>query len=107
MSKELTLKDIIDVLCHYDLEHSKFPSNYVAEISEDIPIIYGMACDDKRKIFIDEEAAYETMREVVLHEIYHCHHFLKGDLDGVPHSKMEKIVTREAKDHVKKLYSRD
>ncbi len=100
--KTLTLKDVIDTFVSYDLEHSRFPHNYMLD-NLDIPIIGGMAIDDKKLILIDKELPTETMREVIIHELIHTKHYRLGDLPRDINT-IERIVHKETGLVYKKLY---
>ncbi len=103
--KPLTLKDVIDSLVIYDIEHCRFPHNYLAEVGVDIPIIGGMALDDRKKILIDIELPQEEMREVIIHELIHTKHYRLGDLPRNI-NQLEKHVEFETKLTYNKLYSK-
>lgn len=102
--KQLTLTDIITVLCNYNLTHTKFPHNYMSDGDYDIPYIRGMIIDGKKQIYINSDISYEMKRETVLHELYHADSFIKGYLDGVPYEKMEQLINKATKQHLKKLW---
>lgn len=99
--KMLNLKDVIDTLAYYDLEHCRFPHNYMLDM--DMPIIDGMVIDDRKLILINKELPTETSREVVLHELIHTKHFRDGDLPKNINT-IERIVQRETEMTYKKLY---
>ncbi|MHA1302355.1 MAG: hypothetical protein ACTSPI_01450 [Candidatus Heimdallarchaeaceae archaeon] len=79
----LNLKDVIETLLVYNIEHTKFPHNYFAEIDENTKVLGGLAMDDKKLILIDQDTGNEEMREIIIHELIHTKHFRKGDLRGM------------------------
>ena len=99
--KTLNLKDVIETLTLYDLEHCRFPHNYMIDM--DIPMVGGMALDDRKLILIDKELPTESMKEVVIHELIHTKHYRDGDLPRNINT-IEKIVQRETELTYKKLY---
>jgi len=90
--EKLTLKDVIETLIVYQIEHCRFPHNYLEKAGYDIPIIHGLAMDDKKLILIDKEQCCEEKRESVIHELIHTKHYKLGDLKG---GNMEKVVQSE------------
>lgn len=98
----LKLKDVIEVISEYDIKHTLFPHNYYAEICQSVPVIRGVALGDKRLILLDSEQSIEEMRETVIHELLHCHHYNLGDLRG--YQNIERVVQRETRETYKKLY---
>jgi len=96
----LTLKDVIETLVTYDINHSLFPHNYMVDYFNDVPIIRGLAIDDKKLILIDSEQGNEEMRETIIHELIHTKHYRLGDL----RSQIEKIVQDETVLTYKMLY---
>ncbi|MFH1978875.1 MAG: hypothetical protein ABII97_00595 [Patescibacteria group bacterium] len=90
----LALREVIDILAHYDLEHCRFPHNYLADTGLGIPELRGLVVDDKKLILISNELGFEEARETIVHELLHCKHFLRGDL---PHNikRIEKVVEQE------------
>ena len=101
--KELTLADVIETLIHYDVEHCRFPHNYLAEFVKGIPELGGWALDDKKLILINKEECDERRREIVIHELLHTVHFRRGDLPR-DIKKIEEIVEAETELVYKKLY---
>jgi hypothetical protein len=102
--KHLTLKDAIEVLAIYNLEHCRFPHNYFSETEfGDIPKLRGATIDDKRLILIDIEQGIEQTKEAVIHEILHGKHFIKGDLPN-DQRRREKAVDVETDVVYLKLY---
>lgn len=100
--KTLTLKDVINTLTYYDLEHCRFPHNYMID-NMDVPIVGGMALDDRKLILIDKDLPTESSKEVVIHELIHTKHYRDGDLPRNINT-IEKIVQRETEMTYKKLY---
>ena len=100
--KTLNLKDVIETLTYYNLEHSRFPHNYMID-NLDVPIIGGMALDDRKLILIDKELPLESGREIVIHELIHTKHYRNGDLPRNINT-IERIVQRETEMTYKKLY---
>ncbi|MFC1625319.1 hypothetical protein ACFL1O_00335 [Patescibacteria group bacterium] len=92
----LTLKDVIEALAIYDVEHCRFPHNYFAETDAfgKIPELHGMVIDDQKLILIDDEQGTEIIKQTVVHELLHARHFMVGDL---PHNNkiIEKVVNTE------------
>jgi len=80
--RALTLKEAIEALAIYNIEHCRFPHNYFAETGDfgDIPELHGLVLDDRRLILIDKEQGIEEIKESVIHELIHAKHFMKGDL---------------------------
>jgi len=102
--KLLTLKDAIETLVTYNVEHCRFPHNYLSDVFEDIPDIRGLAMDDKKLILLDREQGTEEMRETIIHELIHTKHFRLGDLRGI--KTIENHVMRETKLTYDKLYKK-
>jgi len=100
--EELTLKDVIEALIFYDIEHCRFPHNYIAG-SDDIPRLRGLTLDDKRLILINREQGTEELRETIIHELHHIKHFRLGDLEN-NNRKIEAVVRAETAKTYKKLY---
>lgn len=101
--KKLTLKDVVEVLAIYDLEHCRFPHNYMSELYNDVPIIRGMAVGSKKLILLDREQNTEQMKETLIHELIHCKHFQLGDLKDTGNI-VEKHVDKETALTYKLLY---
>ena len=80
MKTRLTLKDVIETLAIYDIEHCRFPHNYLADAGMDIPNIAGLCINDKKLILIDKEQGDEELKETIIHELIHAKHYKKGDL---------------------------
>lgn len=99
--KTLTLKEVIETLVLYDLEHTRFPHNYLAEFDYSVPTIRGLCMDDKKLILIDREQCREDMRETIIHELLHSRHYQLGDLTT---RQTERIVNEETAFTYKKLY---
>jgi len=100
--KSLTLKDVIETLSIYDIEHCRFPHNYMAEVYEEIPLIYGMILDERKLILIDNEQGQEETKETVIHELLHAKHYRLGNLKG--YKNIEKHVEKETSLTYKLLY---
>ena len=96
----LDLKEVIETLSTYNIEHTRFPHNYLAEVGYEVPIVRGMAIDDKKLILLDKEQGKEEMRQTVIHELIHTVHFRRGDL----RSGIERIVQKETRSVYKHLY---
>jgi hypothetical protein len=101
---ELTIEDMLDILCEYTISFERFPHNYLADAFEEIPTIDGLAIDDKKQIIVNKELCNEEKKKTLLHELYHCYHYMKGDLYGLGMKKEEAVVHRETNEHFKKLY---
>ena len=99
--EELTLKDVIETLVTYNYELCRFPHNYAAEVGYDIPIISGLAMDDKKLILVDKEQCCERIRETIIHEFIHTKHYRKGDLRR---GEIENIIEKETNLTYEKLY---
>lgn len=67
---KLNIKDIIDILCEYDLKHQEFPGNLLA--NDDNEIIYGIADDNDKTIHINKIQNLNEKRNTVIHELVHC-----------------------------------
>jgi len=100
--KTLTLKDVIDTLVYYDLEHCRFPHNYLAEDYQ-IPKIRGLTLDDKKLILIDKEQSIEVVKEILIHELLHIKHYALSDLPRNM-NQIEKIIQKETELTYKKIY---
>jgi hypothetical protein len=100
MSK-LTLRDVVEILCHFNVKHTDFPLNRVVDQQ-----VRGLASDSSRTIFVERDIGLQTARKVVIHELIHCKHYLAGDLDDVPNQQGEKIVLKEERETWKDLYGR-
>lgn len=98
----LTLKDVIETLAVYDVEHCRFPHNYIADFTDNDEI-HGLVLDDKKLILIDYEQCIEVIREAVIHELIHAKHYRKGDLKR-DFKYIEKIVKAETVMIYEKLY---
>ena len=98
----LTLKDTINILSMYDIEHCRFPHNYIADVVDDIPRLNGLVLGDKRLILIDREQPIELAKEVVIHELLHCKHYELGDLSGF--NRIENYIKQETDLTYKLLY---
>jgi len=90
MSSDLTLRDIIDVLCEFSLQHTEF-------------IYYDEECDgvclgDKRHILISKDQMLDDKRKTVIHELIHA-----KDLLTQPDSNERSTVSRTNKVY-KELY---
>jgi len=101
IKKPLTLKDVIETLIVYDIEHCRFPHNYLADVNYEIPRIEGLAMDDNKLILINKELCDEEKRHVVIHELLHTKHYRIGDLKG---KNIEKVVEAETVLTYLKLY---
>ena len=100
--KPLTLRNVIDALVIYDIEHCRFPHNYLTAIISEIPPLGGLALADKKLILIDSEQGEETTREIIIHELLHCKHYQIGDLKGF--NSIERQVQKETNLTYKLLY---
>jgi len=100
--KSLTLKDVIETLSIYNIEHCRFPHNYMAKFVDEIPTITGMVLDDRKLIMIDNEQGQEETKETVIHELLHCKHYKLGDLKG--YANIERYVEKETSLTYKLLY---
>lgn len=99
----LTLKDVIETLITYDIEHCRFPINYMYEYVGERKGFMGLAMDDKKLILINQELGNEEMRETIIHELLHVNHYRLADLPRNP-DLIEKIVEKETDLTYKKLY---
>ena len=99
----LTLKDVIETLVTYDIEHCRFPCNHVTDYFGIETQLKGLAMDDKKLILINQELGLEEMREVIIHELLHTLHYRLSDLPSKP-NLIEKIVEKETNLTYKKLY---
>lgn len=90
----LTLKDVVESLVYYDIEHCRFPHNYMVEYfsRSRVPVIKGMCLDDKKLILIDREMGEENTKQTVIHELLHTKHYRIGDLEQ---KNVETIVEAE------------
>ncbi len=97
-SELLTLKDMIESLMMYSLEHCLFPQNFG---SKKIRTVDSGIIDDERKIiYIDKEQTQEETRKTLIHEFLHAKYFRLGKRDT------EKKVDRETEIVYKKLYEK-
>lgn len=99
----LTLKDVIETLVTYDIEHCRFPINYMYEYIGEEKGFHGLAMDDKKLILINKELGNEEIRETIIHELLHTRHYRLADLTRNP-NLIEKIVEKETNLTYKKLY---
>lgn len=99
----LNLKEVIETLSTYNIEHCKFPHNYMVDFGYDIPFIRGLAMDDKKLILINNEQSIEDIRESIIHELIHTVYFRKGNL----RKNIERTVQGETKKIYKKIYGVD
>jgi len=97
----LSLKDAIETLVTYDIKHCLFPHNYIAEVMEEIPIVRGLAMDDRKLILLDSEQGMEEMRETIIHELIHTKYYRLGNLRS---RNVERKVIDETIRTYKKLY---
>jgi len=106
--ERMGLAEVVNVLCNYDIKRTEFPINYMARAlgKEDTLTLRGMAMDDQKLILIDKEQGLEYMRETVMHEIYHCHFYLTGQLHGRTMAQEEAVVRRIAREHTTDLYQK-
>jgi len=105
MINELSLKDVIETLIIYNIEHCRFPYNYLREYFNNtkykLPEIRGLAMDDKKLILIDKEQGDERKRETIIHELIHTKHYRLGDLQP---KNIERVVQSETLLTYYKLY---
>ncbi|MBU4480432.1 hypothetical protein KKG48_03260 [Patescibacteria group bacterium] len=101
----LTLKDAIETLIVYDVEHCRFPHNYLAGHfgHGKIPSMGGLALDPRKLILVDRERGTEAKRMIIIHELLHTKHFRKGDLKNNM-KFIEDVVEGETKLTYAKLY---
>lgn len=99
--EELTLKEVIETLVTYNIEHTRFPHNYLLDLYEEMPFIYGLSMDDRKLILINQELSDEEKRETIIHELIHTKHYRLGDLKS---RECEKIVQLETIKTYKSLY---
>ena len=99
--QELTTRDIIETLVTYNIEHCRFPHNYAAVAGYDIPLLRGLAMDDKKLILIDKDLTTEYAREIIIHELLHTKHFRLGDLTM---KGAERQIIRETNYTYEKIY---
>ena len=79
MISGLTTKDIIDVLVHYNIIKTLFPSNEVESDDEKKEI--GYCSHDKSVIYIDQNLSISEKRYVLIHEITHALLQMQGKKD--------------------------
>ena len=102
IEKILTLKDTIESLSIYNLNHCLFPHNFVAE-ELGYDELHGLILCGRKQILIDKEQPTEIVKEAVIHELIHARHYQKGDLRHNI-NYIERIVQRETELTYKKLY---
>lgn len=97
----LTLRDVIEALCHYNVRHLEFPLNAVVEQQ-----VTGITNDREKTVYLEKDRTLYVKRKTIIHELTHCKHNLLGDLDSLPVRSIEKIIEREEKQTWKSLYGR-
>jgi uncharacterized protein YjaZ len=106
----MELKDVLDVLCRYYIKHTDFPINHMSSLLDDDEgnsfVLKGLAIDDKKLILIDKEQGLENMRETILHELYHGHFYMNGQLHGKSMKETERVVRYMAYKHTIDLYQK-
>ena len=87
----MTLKDVIEALVHYSLNHITMPPPdiYHREAKE----LAGYCDHDKAAIYIDTEMGLMDKRQVIIHELAHAINHCKGISDEEDTIDIETIVT--------------
>jgi hypothetical protein len=101
--EELTLKDIFSVLSVYGVEHLPFVTNYATVKSKEIT--HGLCDSERKKIYSDTDQSIEDIPKILIHELLHAKHDLKGDLTKMSRKKMEKYIHQEMEFNYYKIYS--
>jgi len=104
---DLTIKDVIDILCHYNMKHCEFPLSFILENHPDFENEYfgGCAIDDKKTIYINSDSSLITRRKAIIHELYHAYAYLTAKHDLYSFKKMEQDTKKATERFYKKLYS--
>jgi len=86
--RDLTVKDILEVLANYELIHQRLPTGMVR----------GMCVEGENAIYVDNRTNGTERIEVIVHELYHAKHFIRDE----PNS--ERRVKAETKQFMDKFY---
>ena len=71
-----TPRDLIEVMRNYDIRRQTFPYNRIlGSIGEGIE---GLACDDEKTIYLNNESCNDSQRLTTIHESLHCHSYLNS-----------------------------
>jgi len=92
----MELKDVIEVLTHYDIKQIQFPSNLLLPVEKDN--VFGICHHNGRCIYINNEQDLMATRESVIHELIHAHLRIIGK------KEVESQVVKETARIIKKLY---
>lgn len=101
--EELTLKDIFSILSIYGIEHLPFVTNYSTRKQKEL--IHGLCDSEKKKIYSDTDQSIEEIPKILIHELLHAKHDIKGDLTKMSRKEMEKYIDREMNFNYYKIYS--
>ena len=94
----MNLKNIVEILVRYDVKHLPFVTNlYFENLDEDFTL-EGLACDDKKIIYLNSDNCNDVQRLTIIHEALHCHSYMHG------FGWNEREVTKRAKDLFKETY---
>ncbi|MHA1919529.1 MAG: ImmA/IrrE family metallo-endopeptidase [Promethearchaeota archaeon] len=97
--KEL-LKLVFESLIHYEIHHTCFPSNLMAEKSEGI--YYGITATDKKRVYINKELSFTEKRYTIMHELIHVISDIRGEKE-ISENKINELVFKM----YKKLYQNE
>lgn len=88
----MKLKDLINVLCEYDIIHKTIYDEVSGKINK------GLADESTMTIFINPNVSREELIENTIHELYHAMHYQKKEKNS------EKKIEKEVEDLKKRLY---
>ena len=88
--EEIALKDVVDILCDYELRHGTLFSSGTD--------IAGLVDYGKKRIYIDPSYDLAMRRKAVIHELYHVF----DRFNGLPNS--ERDVSRQTRQTYEKIY---
>lgn len=97
-------REFLEILTVYDIVQNELPIDYLKSKDQ----IYGICCDDMKKIFIRSNVCNYYKRKTVVHEILHAIHHKKGDQDFYKDmSTVEAQVGQETEAILTALYGKE
>lgn len=97
--RELALKDVVEILTEYTIEHSYFPERYYRKKYPS-----GIILPERKLILTDKEEGIESKRYSIIHELLHAMHCNFGDLGDLTEKTGEIIIDAETEIMYEKLY---
>lgn len=101
----LELRDVIDVLARYEINHQYIPPIPIPNLPPDKPqwfLVLGNTMPDEKQIGINDVVGIEYRKLPVIHELVHAFWYEKGFAN---HSEDE--VDKESRKIYRKLYGYD